>query len=653
MKSIGYNVKFFFALFIYILSTSLAGQSKIILHEDLSLTNINESIRYLEDPKGTLTINDILTQGRGQWQVFGNNSLGYSSSSFWFEYEIENPFDRDFELTYEVSPGIIYAVDIYIVDPEGVIESISTGSRFPFDHRKMKHYNFANKLSIPAKSSLKVLTRLHSTTILIPKFSLLAPDQFWAQAKFEAALYSFYFGMIMVMVIYNFFLFISIKEVSYLHYVCYVGTIAWIILCMDSISYQLVFSDQWAFHETSVLYALLLACFFLVSFSMNFLEIKTFSNRLHLICRSFCFIVLATSIAPILLDHQFASFVILPFVIMANIITLLLGITAYKNKIPGAVYFLCAIAMAILGNELTIGLAIGIFPNNYVTRYAVHIGSALEVVMFAFALANKIKVANQEVKARGQKLEHTYEQLEKVFYPHQIAMIEDGHQLEQTMATNSGRGIVICFDVIASSSLKHYALKDFFDETIHECLDLLTNRYDKNKQISNGYRIKEMGDGFLCSIDYPFKVPSDTQATDLAIELSHEFVRILEKQQKKFHIGRKVFCGIGIAIGGLQGYYPSTGTKEYDIYGRGIILATRYEQMRKILFPSPDSHIIILQSDVYHSATEATKDLFEKHPLGKDLIVRDEPDATKLYYRLIPFTDVELEKDSQPTSIVA
>ena len=266
-----------------------------------------------------------------------------------------------------------------------------------------------------------------------------------------------------------------------------------------------------------------------------------------------------------------------------------------------------------------------------------HIGTMGENIIMLLAVTYKVYSTEKSRIAAHKELKHTYKQLSKIVYPHQITLIQNGSQLESTMKTIPDSGVVISFDIIGSSKLIHPRLKDFLESSIHDCMEILSENYSEEKMTANGYRIKEMGDGFLCSIGYPFKIPEQIQASDLAVSMSNRFIKNLEMNVKKFSLNQNVYCGIGIAMGELHGYYPKSGTIEYDLFGRGIILATRYESMRKMLFPNANSHVVILQKSVYDSLSNQVKKAYKKHDLSDEVKVRDDEQAEELYYNLVTF----------------
>ncbi|NRA66126.1 MAG: hypothetical protein HRU19_16680 [Pseudobacteriovorax sp.] len=260
-------------------------------------------------------------------------------------------------------------------------------------------------------------------------------------------------------------------------------------------------------------------------------------------------------------------------------------------------------------------------------------GSTIENLLMLVAMGDKIRLTQKSLIDSYQEVQHSYQQLGKVFYPHQIDLVQQGSELETTMPTHPSNGFVISFDIVGSSSLKHRNLKEFLEKTIGDCMNILREGYDPSLLCSNGYRIKEMGDGFLCSVGYPFSATNNLKAADLALTLTERFVQVLDLCAEDYGFDEPVFCGMGVAFGNLQGYYPMCGTKEYDLFGRGIILATRYEAMRKLILTDSSGHKTFLQTEVYEQLSEPLKKHFKLFQLPEGKRVRDD-NASELYYRI-------------------
>ncbi|MBF0442698.1 MAG: hypothetical protein HQK54_12400 [Oligoflexales bacterium] len=234
-----------------------------------------------------------------------------------------------------------------------------------------------------------------------------------------------------------------------------------------------------------------------------------------------------------------------------------------------------------------------------------------------------------------KQISHLIEQVSKIYYPHQIKMMLAGKYLEETMPVGKAEACIISFDVIGSSRIKHEKAKQFFRDIFAHCGEIMMCNYKQNLLVSNAYRIKEIGDGFLCSIGFPFKVPGEKTNAQVAVELAKSFVYAFYTHLSKLDYAEPIYCAVGIGSGEVEGFFPESKPMNYDLFGRGIVLATRYEQIRKILFEKLNrrGYVIILQDIVYNSLPKELRETFSEFDLVKNKIfVRDHKEAEKLYY---------------------
>jgi len=164
--------------------------------------------------------------------------------------------------------------------------------------------------------------------------------------------------------------------------------------------------------------------------------------------------------------------------------------------------------------------------------------------------------------------------------------------------------------------------------------------YQEEGPQSNAYRIKEMGDGFLCSVGYPFRSNTVKMVED-ALELAFRFTEAFHEHAKRLNMQDPPHCSIGIAMGSISGLFPSGGVRQYDLYGRSIILATRYESMRKTLMKGAQpASLIILHERVYENLGDLQKKDFKEYNLTEHrIVVRDDPEAKSLFYCVV--TDIK------------
>ncbi len=258
-----------------------------------------------------------------------------------------------------------------------------------------------------------------------------------------------------------------------------------------------------------------------------------------------------------------------------------------------------------------------------------------------FTLVQAMVVIQQLSKDDRQK-RHAYEQLAKVFYPHQLNKMIAGHILEDTMPQGTTEACVLCFDIVSSSTLEHSEARALFGQIFAHCHEALMEGYDQDAMVSNGYRIKEVGDGFYCSVGFPFAPPPGKNPFDLALELALRFVEIFDEITLNQQVKRPLQCSIGIAYDTVEAYFADAGTKSYDIFGRAVILSNRYEDLRRSFFGKEmQVNVIVVQEKVFHQLSPLNQSRLQAFDISDHPFrIRDDVNARRFFYWAEPSRNV-------------
>jgi hypothetical protein len=238
-----------------------------------------------------------------------------------------------------------------------------------------------------------------------------------------------------------------------------------------------------------------------------------------------------------------------------------------------------------------------------------------------------------------QQKHYAYKELAKVVPPHVVKHIEQGLPLESSMPTGFGEAFVMSFDVIGSSTIKNPGYPAAMDRFMTQAYALMMENYNGRTLTANAYRIKDTGDGFLCSIGYPYAVPPGQKAQDLAVELGVKFIEIFKDTMDKLDYELPIACAVGISHGTVEAFFPGAGVKQYDLRGFPLALATRYESLRKLLIIDEPvlASYLILQEAVYQKLPKVTQALFTHYDATRPgRAIRDDIGAKSAFYRTLP-----------------
>lgn len=360
----------------------------------------------LEDPERVLTLADMQkaeVSGRFQsgYQAGDTLNFGYSRSAYWLRLTLSNSSDQALQRMLEVHyPGI---TNIQFHQPMvgGVPVSVETGSVLPFATRPYANRFFVFPLSVAAHAQQTVYLRIRSYGPITIPARLWEPQAFHAYERSDYMAQAWYFGIAAAMILFNLLLFVALWDVAYLLYVMFVTSMALTMAAQNGMAKEFLWNEAplWSNIATSVGYSYSLAALLVfMRYILHTRRVIPYSDRwlIPLVC-----LFLA---API----GFA--VALPVLVKPAALlygatgALVLGLgawCAFKRQ-RSAYFFLAAFAVLCLAAMVSVFRALGWLPTNPFTVNALQFGSGLEMMLLAFALADRFNAMRRE-KALAQR----------------------------------------------------------------------------------------------------------------------------------------------------------------------------------------------------------------------------------------------------------
>src|SRR5699024_10328048 len=143
----------------------------------------------------------------------------------------------------------------------------------PFHERPIKHRNFLFPVTIEPGTTKTFYTWAVGSGDLHPPIIMWERDAFVEKTEREFMLLGAFYGIILVMIVYNLFLYVSLRMKSYLYYCILITFTLLGKISINGIGFQYLWPNypNWNVGATPVWVAL--ACIFILIFSRSFLEI--------------------------------------------------------------------------------------------------------------------------------------------------------------------------------------------------------------------------------------------------------------------------------------------------------------------------------------------------------------------------------------------
>jgi len=385
----------------------------ITLKNKEELLLVGKKIYYLEDKNGGMAIEEVLEADKAGKFTLNNKDVfarPATSSAFWFKFTFQNLSSEDAWLEIGSSFATWY-IDFYSPDSLGkYYPPHLTGTMRP---QNKKYYDIIHAFWLPLSKTGDVSQKTYYIRIT-EESSFEAPFQIGTirSLQKEKTIHDYltagFVGLLIIMILYNLFLFFSVKENVYLLYSCY---LIWGIFTVTfRNNYSLLPDSLWWYKYYFVWHPF--AYLFIGLFCIHYLGLKERSPLLRKILLAFLLLicVLFPVMSLIGIKHvQIISYFQLS-ITFVSLTCLISGFyLVFKGYKPARFYTLgwTFLLLAIIAFFMVIN---GLLPFNPFTRNIIYFGTALEVWMFSLALGDRVNIMRRE-KAATQKalLEKTQE----------------------------------------------------------------------------------------------------------------------------------------------------------------------------------------------------------------------------------------------------
>jgi len=390
-------IKLWIAIFILTLSGLFitAHAATILIDGDTENTNLAPHYQLYVDTTHNVTIDQILSlNGTINFLPIPEkrDNLGFRKETHWFKVNTVNPSDQELQRLLEFDFPLLDDLSVYLVDKASkkILANYDAGDRQPFNQRQYLHPHFVFPITLPAQSNTSLYVRIHTEGSMTAGASLWQPEAYVKHSRIEYFYINLYIGLLIAMIGYNLLLFISIREISYLFYVCFASSMLLAIGSFNGLWFELFWPNSPWWHNISIPLGFSLAGLFACLFSKHFLQstanIPLIEKPFNFLAYIYATIAFLSTFISVSYSSQALSVVAFMLVLLAITAGTLLTVQGHRHA---RIYLLAWISV-LLGTALLSARNFGLLPNNILTLHSLMFGSALEMILLSFALAERI-----------------------------------------------------------------------------------------------------------------------------------------------------------------------------------------------------------------------------------------------------------------------
>ncbi|MBS9760945.1 sensor histidine kinase [Pseudomonas mosselii] len=377
--------------------------------------------RYMqvyEDHDGSASIAQVSsTAFAGRFQAHQDDVLnaGYSTSVFWLRVDLAYaaaPSAAPRQWLLELAYPPLDHLELYLPDAQGTYRlARRTGDALPYASREIRQNNYLFELPLQPGQATTAYLRLHSQGSIQAPLTLWSAEAYLEDQPTRLYVLGMIYGVLLVMLVYNLFIYLSVRDVSYLYYILYIASFGLYQVSVNGagIAYFWPDSPWWANAATPLFIGA--AGLFGCQFARHFLQLGSLSRGFDRLLKGLMAGGALVMVLAVSLRYGVALRMATVLALLFTVGIFSAGLYAWWRGLRVARWFIIAWTAFLVGGLVNTLMVLGYLPNVFITMYASQLGSALEVALLSLALADRINSLREQQAQTLRETGRTLEQL--------------------------------------------------------------------------------------------------------------------------------------------------------------------------------------------------------------------------------------------------
>lgn len=472
-------------------------------------------ITYFADTSNSLTFEQVSSQpyaDRFTIHESYQNKDFLTNVNYWIRVPIRHSTATHKVWLIEFYDQSIDLIEAHVPSEDGYHTTIM-GDDQPFHARLFLHKNFEVLIDMNTDDVKYYYFKVRSHEFADIRIAFRSANRFVYYALNEYFLFGTFYGMIIIISLYNFLIFLAIREIKNIYYIFYILSVAAYAMSLDGIGFQYM----WPSHPEWNNYATGLTLYSLIVWALIFTRrfLNTSANapvldkalKLMIIARTIQFVI-ELFFFPNYLIYRNHDIIPLSLIFYTSIMV-------WRNGYKPARFFVIAYGILFSGFFVRTLVYFNVLKFTVVSHYSLHFSFVLEMLFLTMALGDRVRILKDARDRALRKIISQHEanmllkdkvnrELEMKVQERTVELDQKNAELESTNAQLEKQAVEIS-QINSMLDLDNWKLKNRIKEVLEERLHEKTMDYDEFKTLYpdtlSCYRFIESlkwQDGFHC-----------------------------------------------------------------------------------------------------------------------------------------------------------
>jgi two-component system, sensor histidine kinase LadS len=327
--------------------------------------------------------------------------------SYWIRFPIRHTAATKKVWLLEFYDQTIDQLEAYLPEADGGYHRVEMGDQMPFGKKTFMHKNFEVVLDIKKDTVAYYYFRVQSHEFADIRIAFRSINRFVYYALNEYFLFGTFYGMILIIALYNFLVFLAIREIKNIYYIIYILSVAAYAMSYDGIGFQYLWPNHPEWNNYAVGVTLYAVIFWGLIFTRRFLSTRANAPKLDklllgmIVARSL-FFVLELFFFPQLLTFRNIEIIPLSLIFFT-------AITVWRGGYRPARFFVIAYGILFSGFFIRSLVYFNVLPFTIALHYSLHFSFVLEMLFLTFALGDRIRILKDMRDRALRRIIHQHE----------------------------------------------------------------------------------------------------------------------------------------------------------------------------------------------------------------------------------------------------
>lgn len=323
-------------------------------------------------------------------------NFGYTPFIYWLRIPLVNPSDEVVDRLLVLSYPLLDNVDLYLTLNGRIVHQYHVGDNYPYEQRSIKNRLFVVPFEFQAHSDYMLYVHARSVSSMQLPMTLWETHAFYSENSVKILGFGFFFGALLIIAGYNFFLWFSVRDANYLYYVAFVLSFCGLVATLEGIGFQFLWGHLIWWNDHSVVFFGCSTLAFASVFARGFLQLPQRNPKLNQVCLVYLVIVILLGLAAVAIPYRIAILSMIFLSVVWSVLSMVFGVANYRSGNSSARYFVLAWVFLIICNVIYASGQLALIPRTFFVGIALQVGEIIEVLLLSFALADRINVLRRE-----------------------------------------------------------------------------------------------------------------------------------------------------------------------------------------------------------------------------------------------------------------